>query len=125
MTPSQAETKVAELFSKYNAFATILKKGIDGNQPFDLVTIDSQYTSCLDVKLCKKDYFPFSRVEDNQKSAFEYLHKLYNPNLILGFAIVYDNNVYLLKYSLYKELVKTSVKSVKPSELDILGQITL
>lgn len=123
MTGTQAEVKVAELFAQNGEFATILKKGIDGNQPFDMVIINSQYTACVDVKLCQKDYFSFDRVEDNQKNAFDFLHKMYNPNLILGFVIVYDNGVYMLPYGTYLAHTYSDVKSVKPSELDKLGEI--
>ena len=51
-----------------------IKKGIDGNQPFDITVISRDLIWCVDVKHCETITFPFSRVEENQKSSMGFLH---------------------------------------------------
>ena len=52
----------------------------------------------------KRPYFPFSRVEENQKLAFDKLIKCYKNNLTVGFMIYYEGDIYFLNYHLFKVL---------------------
>lgn len=125
MTPSQVERKVAEYFAYSGAWATILKKGVDGNQPFDLIAIDNHAIWCVDVKLCKRDYLPFSRFEENQLNAMSYLYEIDNERVILGFVMVFETNLYFLDYKKYLEMLKDDKKSVKSENLLYLGKIVI
>lgn len=123
MTPSEAEVRVANFLSRANSFVSLFKKGVDGNQPFDLIAIDSNSVMCLDVKLCDKDYFTFNRVEENQKNSFQFLSSLGNPNVHLGFAIVYEEIAYYLPYNEYVDSLEQGKKSLKTKDMIYWGEI--
>lgn len=116
-TGSDAEVFITKEFAKIDAFATILSAGITGQQPFDILAISKNYVYALDVKHCKGNYFPFTRVEENQKQALSYIdEKINNKVLITGFALVHKGLPYFLSYQDYKQLDQEEVKSVKPKE---------
>lgn len=118
-TGKQAERYVANFFAQIGYFATILKQGVSGEQPFDIIGLTQNKTYCIDVKHCKTDYFTFNRVEENQKRAFSFLHyELKNDKIELGFVLVYNDKMYWFPYKMY-ELLKTKQKSVKPTELEV------
>ena len=118
MTPTQAEKYVAKYLSNYNYWVGNFEKGIVGSQPFDLIAINKNKTICLDVKLCDNDYFPFSRVEENQKLALGFItNKVRNDNVLTGFVIVFEKELYWLSFREYEDYHYTNIKSVKPSEL--------
>ena len=123
MTPSEAEVRVANFLHGANSFVSLFKKGIDGNQPFDLLAISKDVTLCLDVKLCDKDYFTFNRVEENQKNSFQFLNSLNNPSVHLGFAIVYKGIAYYLPYNRYVDALEQDKKSLKTKDMIYWGEI--
>lgn len=116
-TGKQAEIYVAEQLSKNKYWVGGFEKTISGTQPFDQIAINSQHALCYDVKHCKEDYFHFSRIEENQKRALGYLNELKNPQVLTGFMLVYENEVYWLSYDIYLELESEDKKSVTPSVL--------
>lgn len=118
MTPTQAEKYVAEYISSFNYWVGNFEKGVTGSQPFDLIAVGQDKVFCLDVKFCDKDYFHFGRVEENQKLALGFLtNKIKNYNILTGFVIMFENELYWLSFREYEDYVYTNIKSVKPSEL--------
>ena len=116
---AQAEKFVAEELAKLGYWVGTFDKGVSGSQPFDCIAIGEQYTIAFDVKLCKTDRFSFDRVEENQDLALGYItYELRNPNVITCFMIVYENEIYILSFEYYKEiLLGGHKKSIKVSEL--------
>lgn len=122
-TASKAEKFVAEFISKQNYWVGTFEKGVSGSQPFDLIAIGKNVLA-LDVKLMERDYFPFTRIEENQHNALSYLSSLkVNYSLYEGFAIVYKDEIYFLSYNDYLAFEKEGMKAVKTKDLCMLGEI--
>lgn len=114
MTGKQAEQFVAETFSKDGFWVHIFKKGIDGQQPFDMIAIKNKQVWCCDIKHCDKDVFPFSRVEENQKQSLSFLNDFHSHRV--GFILVYRLGIFYLSYYEYLKISKDN-KAVKLEEL--------
>lgn len=125
MTPKEAEQKVAEWFARKEALAIQHKKGIDGNQPFDITVISRDLIWCVDVKHCETTTFPLSRVEENQKSSMGFLHNtVCNPSVKIGFIIVYENKMYWYDYKIYYHHANIlEKKSVNVKTLPFMGEL--
>lgn len=115
MTGNQAEQFVAEHYANQGWWVHIFKKGVDGQQPFDLIALTIDNVICADVKHSKIPRFTFMRIEENQKFALKYLAD--TTNYMVGFFIVFEDNIYWLPYLLYEELEKLGSKSVKIKDL--------
>lgn len=122
-TGTDAENFVAHELAKLGMWAGQFPPAISGKQPFDIIAISKNNTYCIDVKHCKDNYFPFDRVEENQKLSLSYLDNevgnLYNSN---GFVLVYENTPYWLPYGKYERLSFKGDKSVKPQDLMLLSE---
>jgi len=116
---TQAELLVAEELAKLGYWVGTFDKGVSGSQPFDCIAIGKTTTIAFDVKLCKTDRFSFDRVEENQDLALSYItFELRNPNVITCFMIVYNNEIHVLSFEYYKEILLTQdKKSIKVSDL--------
>lgn len=123
-TGTKAENFVTHEFAKKGIWATRLHAGNSGQQPFDVIAISQHFTYAIDVKHCNKDYFPFERIEENQKNALGYLtNDIASRNVFVGFVLVYENKPYWLSFYDYQELEKKGEKSVKPSTLKTLYEL--
>lgn len=124
MTAKEAEARVIKYFATvHNAWVGYFEKGISGRQPFDIIVITKNFTYCIDVKECSKDYFPFDRVEENQELSFEFIDSLGNDSVDVGFVLTHKGMAYMLKYEDYIKLKKQGIKSVKVTEQTLLGEL--
>ena len=98
---NNTENYVAQELSKLGAIVLNMNRSNTGSQPYDQVAITKSNTWCYDVKHSKQDRFDFSRVETNQSIALEFTHNLHNDNVIVGFAIVYNDIIYFLSFHNY------------------------
>lgn len=124
MTGQEAEARVIKYFATvYKAWVGYFEKGISGRQPFDIVVITKNFTYCIDVKECSKDYFSFDRVEENQELSFEFIDSLGNDRVEEWFVLTHNGVAYMLKYEDYIKLKKQGIKSVKVTEQTLLGEL--
>jgi len=124
MTGQEAEERVIKYFATvYKAWVGYFEKGISGRQPFDIVVITKNFTYCIDVKECSKDYFSFDRVEENQELSFEFIDSLGNDRVEEWFVLTHKGVAYMLKYKDYIKLKKQGIKSVKVTEQTLLGEL--
>lgn len=114
----QAEKYVSNELSKLGLWVGDFNKGYTGTQPFDQIAISNNYVWCYDVKHSTIDNFNFSRVEENQELALGFLHKLKNVFVYLGFLIVYQDEIYFLRFRDYLYYKQRGKKSVKITELE-------
>lgn len=117
-TGTQAEVFVAQELSIRGAWVGDFNKSNTGSQPFDQVAITSNYTWCYDVKHCNVDRFDFVRVEDNQRLSLSYIHGLDNVNVIVGFTLVYKEEIFFLTYYNLLQLIAEGRKSIKITSLE-------
>lgn len=124
MTGQEAEARVIKYFATvYKAWVGYFEKGISGRQPFDIIVITKNFTYCIDVKECSKDYFSFDRVEENQELSFEFIDSLGNDRVEEWFVLTHNGVAYMLKYEDYIKLKKQGIKSVKVTEQTLLGEL--
>ena len=89
-----------------------------GSQPFDIIALKRYIVFALDCKVIstKRPYFPFSRIEENQKRAFEKLYLRYAGNLFCGFVIYFEGGVYLINYLIVKRCMEEGKKGITLTE---------
>ena len=85
-----------------------------GSQPFDIIALKGHSVFAFDCKVIstKRPYFPFSRIEENQKRAFEKMQDCYRGMLLCGFLIHYKDDVYLLDYDIAKKWMEAGKKGI-------------
>ena len=100
MTGREFERLVENKLSEYGYWVHRMAESNTGSQPFDIIALKGYSVFALDCKVIstKRPYFPFSRIEENQKRAFEKLYNCYKSNLLCGFIIYFEGDVYLLDY---------------------------
>ena len=117
-TGTQAENYVAEELAKLGAWVGNFNKSNTGAQPFDQIAITKNFTWCYDVKHSMINRFDFRRIEDNQLLALDYINSLENANVIVGFVIVYEGEIFFLSYHQYLQSKAKSRKSVRITDLE-------
>ena len=88
---STTERTLATLMFKEGWWVHIIKDKING-QPFDLIMSKHNVTWFLDIKHVKEgqDYFPTSRIEENQRNAMKLLEERGTDKT--GFIIYFDGD---------------------------------
>ena len=106
MTGREFERWVENKLSDCGYWVHRMAESNTGSQPFDIIALKRHSVFAFDCKVIstKRPYFPFSRVEENQKLAFDKLIKCYKNNLTTGFMIYYEGDIYFLNYHLFKVL---------------------
>ena len=89
-----------------------------GSQPFDIIALKGHGVYAFDCKVIstQRPYFPFSRIEENQRRAFDKLYLRYAGNLLCGFMIYFEGGVYLLNYLVAKNLIREGKKGITLTE---------
>ena len=85
-----------------------------GSQPFDIIALKGHGVYAFDCKVIstKRPYFPFSRIEENQKRAFEKLYDCYRGILLCGFMIYFEDDVYLLDYDIAEKWMEPGKRGI-------------
>lgn len=111
---TQFEQEFCDYLAKHGWWAHFLSANSTGAQPFDIIAIKDNYVYAIDCKTCSTERFAFSRIEDNQRLAFDKIAQV--GDVICGFAIKYNSSYYFIPYSFVwvKELLKE--KSIKFTE---------
>ena len=106
MTGREFEKYMVDWLNEKGFWVHRMAESNTGSQPFDIIALKKYGVFALDCKVIstKRPYFPFSRVEENQKLAFDKLIKCYKNNLTVGFMIYYEGDIYFLNYHLFKVL---------------------
>lgn len=115
---NQMEKKVAEYFAGEGYWVHRLQDNHNG-QPFDMIAIRENKAYCMECKHCIGNVFNLSRLEFNQKNAFEKLSKNGSENLYIAIQFGDDEYFYTMLYEFYKKLLKSGVTSVKKEFLDM------
>lgn len=88
-----------ELLAKKGYWVTFLEgKANIGSQPADIIAIRRDNVELYDCKTLanKNGLFPISRIEENQRLAFERLRKCRNPLTVFALSILWNNNIYIV-----------------------------
>ena len=108
------ENKALEYLKNKGFWATFLNAGRSG-QPCDIVAIKKTNAYLIDIKHCSNNYFRFSRVEANQRDAFNYATKMGIP---CYFLIWFDllNSWKWLDFETVKELEENGIHGWKSNQ---------
>ena len=71
-----------------------------GSQPCDIIAIKRDFPELYDCKTLnnKSGLFPISRIEENQRLAYERIRECRNPETIFSLAILWNNNLYYIDF---------------------------
>ena len=98
---SKFEKDFMELLAKKGYWVTFLEgKANIGSQPCDIIAIRRDNVELYDCKTLanKNGLFPISRIEENQRLAFERLRKCRNPLTVFALSILWNNNIYIVDF---------------------------
>ena len=120
------EELVLRTFQKHGFWAHNFAKSHNGSQPVDVVAIRENTCWLVDVKNVREQEisFPFSRIEPNQLTCFDYARTFANIKN-LGVVICFeklDLRPLLLTYDKLLEMESKGLKSVKMSDLEALEE---
>ena len=111
-TGMQFEKFMCKELARRGWWAHFMSPGPGGAQPFDIIAIRGSHILAIDCKTCVTKTFPYSRIEDNQRLAFDALmDKSDSRRIKSGFAISYGDRIVFLPY----EQVITDEKNGKKS----------
>ena len=118
MTGREFERWMEHKLSEHGYWVHRMAESNTGSQPFDIIALKGHGVYAFDCKVIstKRPYFPFSRVEENQKRAFEKLYDCYRGMLICGFLIYFEDDVYLLDYEIAKKWMEEGKKGIALTE---------
>lgn len=83
-----------------------------GAQPFDLLAVKMGVALAIDCKTCADHYFRLSRLEENQRLAFDRWMKAGNGTPYL--LVKHHDHIYWLRYDRLKLKGKIDLREVKP-----------
>ena len=92
------EKELCDILSKHGFWVHNFAQNSAG-QPADIIAVMNGTPVLIDCKDCDKEYFPFSRVEDNQRLAMK--HWIRCGNAWCYFAVKVPNGtIYMIPYNL-------------------------
>ena len=112
---TQFEQEFCKYLSEHGWWAHFLSANSKGAQPFDIIAIKDEYVYAIDCKTCSTERFAFSRIEDNQRMAFDIIIHC-SSDVICGFAIKYNLSYYFIPYSFVLAKEAMGEKSIKFTE---------
>ena len=114
MTGREFERWVEKKLSDCGYWVHRMAESNTGSQPFDIIALKGYGVYAFDCKVIstKRPYFPFSRIEENQRRAFEKMQDCYIGILLCGFLIHYKDDVYLLDYDIAKKWMEEGKKGI-------------
>ena len=114
MTGREFEKYMVDWLNEKGFWVHRMAESNTGSQPFDIIAFKRYGVFALDCKVIstKRPYFPFSRIEENQKRAFEKLYLRYAGTLLCGFVIYFEGSVYLLDYLIVKRWMEEGKKGI-------------
>ena len=118
MTGREFEKYMVDWLSEKGLWVHRMAESNTGSQPFDIIALRNYKVCAFDCKVIstKRPYFPFSRIEENQKRAFEKLYECYSGILLCGFLIYYKDDIYLLDYAIAKMWIEEGKKGITLTE---------
>lgn len=111
---NEFEKKILNLFQENGFWAHLFARDNGGNQPFDIIALKDNEIYAIDCKVINtvKGRFPLSRIEYNQRLAFERIKK-HNKKAITGFLVEYQNEIYFINY---EKIDFNNLKSIELTE---------
>lgn len=109
------EQELCERLFYHGFWAHNMAQNRDG-QPADVIAVRNKHAHLIDCKDCENDEFPFSRIEDNQKTAMHLWKECGNGEG--WFALKLGEEIYMIALVIMETL---SAKKSKLTREDILN----
>lgn len=90
---NQFETELCEILAEEGFWTHNLAQNSDG-QPADVIAVKEGTAYLIDCKVCSRDRFPFSRIEENQSLSMEWWRDCGNGEGL--FALEFSDQVYMV-----------------------------
>ena len=90
------EREFCELLAARGFWVHFMSPSASGAQPCDIIACRNNMPYLFDCKTCDDDVFRLSRLEDNQKLAFDKFYKTGNKNCFI--AVKHKEKIYLIAY---------------------------
>jgi Holliday junction resolvase len=114
---SKFEIELCKYLHTKGYWCAILNPASNGSQPFDIIAINEKRTLCVDAKTEKTDRFALSRIEENQRNAFDMIDRLSKGTRKDTLLIIIKSDKtgkwYSYKYFELKKLWVAGAKSIK------------
>lgn len=88
-------------------------------QPSDVIAVKGKYSYLIDCKVCSRDKFMLSRIEENQTLSMGLWEK--RSCFKAWFALKTPNNIYMISFSKMEELADMGRKSITGSHFLLYG----
>lgn len=93
---NEFEQEFCEMLKERGYWVHFITPDKRGAQPFDVIAVMNGYAHAFDCKTSSKKWFSISRLEENQKMAFNKWIDCGNNSACI--AIKYDDHVYCIPY---------------------------
>lgn len=97
---TEFEREVCAWYADHGYWVHFIAPDARGAQPFDIIAVRNGEAFAIDCKTSIKNRFPFSRLEDNQKLAFEKWRACGNNEPLI--AVKYQGTIYMIEYDYLK-----------------------
>ena len=88
-------------------------------QPADIIAVQNNKSYLVDAKVCTYEYFPFRRIEENQRYAMDMWIECGNTTPY--FALKARNEVYMVSWETMKHLIEKGKKQLNLEEMAKFG----
>lgn len=95
------EKEFCETLGQYGFWVHNFQQNAAG-QPVDVIAVKNGEAFLIDCKVCKKDYFTLSRIEENQDLSMTKWEEVGNNDAY--FALLIRNEIWMVKHSELMEL---------------------
>ena len=115
MTGREFEKHMCQVLFEHGYWVHRINPDARGAQPFDIIALGDDGYIAADCKVCSRPYFPFSRLEENQRSAFDLLWenggiKTYKR---VGVFAYHNDKIYWIPWWTIKTLERYDKKGVR------------
>lgn len=107
---TEFEREFCAMLAKDGYWVHFIVPDARGAQPFDVVAVKKGVAYAFDCKTSARRVFPLSRLEYNQKTAFELWMRC--GNLEPFVAVKFESRIYLLPYLLLRQKGKLELTEV-------------
>lgn len=108
------EKELCQLLQDKGMWVHFIEPNKAGAQPFDIIAVANNVPIAIDCKTSVRGVFPYSRLEDNQKFAFEKWLDCGNEYAVIAVKytdkVKLENKIYFIDYELLKEEEKLNLK---------------
>lgn len=114
------EKKLCKKLADLDYWVHFISPDNRGAQPFDIVAVKNNIPIAIDCKTSARSVFPYDRLEDNQKLAFEKWLRCGNEYAVI--AVKFKERIYFIEYEWLEEEGKLKLADCPKMEEWLYGR---